>query len=345
MINNIIVSVFDWNHFAVRFAYNPDIIVNIKKIHGARWSAVNKCWIISANDQNLFFLESEFSGCVDTDNIYGIWPMLRQMRILKYSQNTVKQYLHVNLECLKFCNKNINDIQADDIRSFLNFIIDTKSVSTSTVLSVINALKFLYGNILNKKFIYDIKRPRKDKKLPAVLSKEDISLLLNCPSNPKHRLLLSLAYSAGLRVSEVTSLKVSDIDFCRRIITIHGGKGRKDRQSILSVKLCSVLKEFIVTEKPDLWLFASFDKKGHLSIRSAQKIFDSAVVKAGIKKDVSFHSLRHSFATHLLENGIDLRCIQELLGHSSIKTTEIYTHVSIQRLAGISSPLDTLDIF
>jgi site-specific recombinase XerD len=208
----------------------------------------------------------------------------------------------------------------------------------------INALKFYYGETLKQNFVCEIKRPKKDKKLPVVLSGEEIAGLVLSVANVKHKSLLMLTYSAGMRVGEVVRLKTEDIDFQRKLIHIRDVKGRKDRYTILSDRGSATLKEYLRDYKPDNWLFAGANPKKRITIRTAQAIFEHARENAGIQKEVSIHSLRHSFATHLLENGVDLRYIQELLGHKNSKTTEIYTHVSNKDLSKIKSPLDTLSI-
>jgi site-specific recombinase XerD len=204
----------------------------------------------------------------------------------------------------------------------------------------INALKFYYGSMLKKKFLYEIKRPRKDKKLPVVLSQEEVAKILSSIDNIKHKAILMLVYSAGLRVGEVVRLKPEDIDSTRMLIHIKGAKGRKDRYTLLSEIVLEILREYWRKYKPEKWLFEGARKDRYITTRTVDKIMEHACEKAGIKKDVSVHTLRHSFATHLLEGGTDLRYIQELLGHQSSKTTEIYTHVSTQSLGKIKSPLD-----
>jgi len=195
----------------------------------------------------------------------------------------------------------------------------------------INALKFYYGTILKKKFVYEVRRPKKDKKLPVVLSKEEIAKILNSVDNVKHKAILMIAYSSGLRVSEVVKLKVEDIDSNRMLIHIKGSKGRKDRYTLLSKTVLETIKEYLKKYRPQKWLFEGVREGRYLSARTADKIFIIAC-----KKD--------SFATHLLEGGTDLRYIQELLGHAHSKTTEIYTHVSTKSLGKIVSPIDTLNL-
>jgi len=198
--------------------------------------------------------------------------------------------------------------------------------------------------MLKRKFIYEVKRPKKDKKLPVVLSKEEVAKILDSVDNIKHKAILMLVYSAGLRVGEVVKLRPEDIDSKRMLIHIKKAKGRKDRYTLLSETALEILREYWRKYKPNKWLFEGVREGWHLSIRTVQSIFEQAREKAGIKKEISVHGLRHSFATHLLEGGTDLRYIQEILGHTSSKTTEIYTHVSQKSLGKIKSPLDTLNL-
>jgi len=192
--------------------------------------------------------------------------------------------------------------------------------------------------------VQTIPRPRKEKRLPSVLSVQEVQRILEAVENLKHRLLLMLIYSAGLRVGEVTRLKVEDINRDRMLIHVRGAKGRKDRYALLSEKVLPVLQEYSREHQPQKRLFTGQKDESHISERTVQQIFCNAKRRAGMNKDVSVHSLRHSFATHLLESGVDLRYIQELLGHKSSKTTEVYTHVSHRMLGKIQSPLDRMEL-
>lgn len=204
-------------------------------------------------------------------------------------------------------------------------------------------MKFLCKEVLGKNDVNTcVYRPKKEKKLPKVLSKEEIIKILKTVNNEKHKTILFLTYSAGLRVSEVVRLKSEDIDSRRMLIHIKQGKGRKDRYTILSEAALIQLRKYYMLERPEVWLFPGGKQGRHLTERSVDKIFQSACIQAGIRKNISLHVLRHSFATHLLEDGIDIRYIQELLGHSSSKTTEIYTHVSENSIRSIKSPLDKI---
>jgi len=268
----------------------------------------------------------------------------KNLVVRKYSPKTIKSYIHYNKDFLGYVRKKPNEITNEDVKDYLFYLVEEKEVSASTLNTAINALKFYYGEVLKRGFVYELKRPKKDKKLPVVLSQEEISRILSSITNIKHRLILMLIYSAGLRVSEVVKLKPEDIDDERKLIHIKGGKGRKDRYTMLSEVAIEMIRRYLKEYGQSIWLFSSQDKEKHITTRTVEKIFSNACRKANIKKNATVHSLRHSFATHLLERGTDLRYIQELLGHKSSKTIEIYTHVSNKDIGKIKSPLDSLQI-
>ena len=324
---------------SVKFPYNEEYISKIKQIRGHRWHPNEKVWTvpISEFESLLSIFKDEY---VKIDPLLYLRQLENELKIRKYSQKTIRAYMHYNSEFLDFTGKSPENVGNEDVKNYLLYLIEEKDASASTLNIAINALKFYYGKILKRDFIYSVKRPKKDKKLPVVLSRNEVSKLFSVIENPKHRLILMLTYSSGLRVSEVVKLKPGDIDMERKLIYIRGGKGRKDRYTILADVVINELRNYMETYKPEKWLFYGRDKDSHISTRTVQKIFDNAAKKAGIKKDATVHSLRHSFATHLLESGVDLRYIQELLGHKSSKTTEIYTHVSNRDLGKIRSPLD-----
>jgi site-specific recombinase XerD len=264
-----------------------------------------------------------------------------ELHARKYSSKTIRAYLHYNRAFCRTLQKRPEDIEAEDIKVYLGYLDKTLDLSTSSVNLAISSLKFFYDEILEKGIVFT-HRPRHDKRLPRILSGQEINQLLNNEKNPKHRLLLMLAYSSGLRVSEVVALKKPHIDLSRKSIFIQAGKGRKDRYTLLSDRAAQFIQDYYTLYSIEDWLFPGLSPKQHLSIRSAQKIFDKALAKALIEKQVSIHGLRHAFATHLLENGTDIRYIQELLGHASIRTTERYTHVARRHILKIQSPLDNL---
>jgi len=217
-----------------------------------------------------------------------------------------------------------------------------KKYSASAMNLAISAIKFLFRNVLKNDSIEDKHRPHHDGRLPMILSKEEISKIFSLEKNPKHRLLLMLVYSSGLRVSEVVALKKEHIDLSRKVIYIRLGKGRKDRSTLLSEKVSQYIVDYYRYYNIDKWVFPGQPASKHLSIRSAQSIFNKAVRRAAIPKEISIHGLRHTFATHLLESGTDIRYIQALLGHSNLRTTERYTHVARRSVLSIKSPLDTI---
>ena len=230
-----------------------------------------------------------------------------------------------------------------ELRRYLLHLIEEEGASYSYTNQCISAIKFLYGKVLKRPApVEQLPRPRKEHKLPNVLSRQEVMRLLGTVENPKHRAIMLLTYSGGLRLGEVVRLKVGDIDSDRNLIHIRQAKGRKDRYTLLSKVALEALRAYYRKYQPQTWLFPGAKPGRHLHERSVQKVFDRAQEKAGIRKDVSTHTLRHSFATHLLESGTDLRYIQELLGHKSSKTTEIYTHVSEKNIGQIQSPLDAL---
>ena len=265
-----------------------------------------------------------------------------ELRSRKYSQRTIDLYIYFNRLLCTMINKQPEIIQQEDITHFLATIEKDKNYSASSINLAISSIKFFYRKVLKKDIIKDQFRPRNNKRLPTVLSKTEIDKILKTEKNPKHRLLLTLVYSSGLRVSEVVSLKREHIDTSRGVINVKLGKGRKDRCTILSEKAARLINDYSALFNMENWLFTGQPATRHLCIRSAQKIFDKAIRQAEINKDISIHSLRHTFATHLLETGTDIRYIQALLGHSSLRTTERYTHVAKRDVLKIRSPLDTI---
>jgi integrase/recombinase XerD len=271
-------------------------------------------------------------------------PMFRlgqEMRIRNFSPKTIKAYLYYNKELLRFASKFSDEINRQDIRDYLDYLFSSGR-SASTVSLAVNALKFYFEKILARKFFISdlgIKHPKKPKKLPVVLSKIEVVKMMDALENIKHKLLIQIMYGSGLRVSETVNLRINDIDFGRNIIHIKGAKGRKDRISIVSKITLDNIDKYLREFQPLIFLFESYEAGSKINIRSVQKIVFIAAKKAGIAKNVSAHSLRHSFATSLLEAGTDIRYIQELLGHARLETTQIYTKVSDSTIKNIESPI------
>ena len=259
-----------------------------------------------------------------------------ELKISKNSDYTLKNYVSANKKLLEFSKKNPDEISEDDVKFFLSENFSNKA-AMSTIL-FLSAIKYSYLNILGKDITVRIKRPKREKKIPEVLSKDETKKIIEFSGSKKSRLMISLTYACGMRVSELLNLKTADFKFDEKIGFIRQAKGKKDRIFNIPEFLIRDLKKQIEKQKErkQEHLFTGF--KGRLTERNFQKIVSLAAKKAGIEKLVHPHTLRHSFATHLLENDIDIRKIQELLGHSSISTTEIYTHVSQQELKKIKSP-------
>jgi site-specific recombinase XerD len=269
----------------------------------------------------------------------------KELKLRRYSFSTRKAY-HLRIKhFLKSLGKLPQDITSEEIHAYFLKLVDQDQVSYSFHNQAISAIRFLYRYVLQEyQRPAKVPRPRAEKKLPLVLSRETIVRLLGGVKNIKHQTLLMLVYSGGFRVSEVVRLRVEDLDENRRLIRVRAGKGRKDRYTILSGTALQVVKIYKDSYRPEKWLFPGQRTDCHLTARSAQKVIDRARRKAEIPQHATMHTLRHSFATHLLEAGTDLRYIQELLGHKSSKTTEIYTHISQEDLGRIQSPLDSLNL-
>lgn len=265
---------------------------------------------------------------------------LAKLELKKYANNTVRSYVSSFEAFLNhYKDKVLSDIGEDDVRSYLQKLILAKR-SDSYINQAINSIKFYYEVVLGMpNRFYSIERPRKKRKLPNVLSKEEILKIIDHTNNLKHKCIVSLLYSAGLRRSELLDLKIKDIDSKRMLIRIESGKGNKDRYSLLSTQLLGDLRSYYKKWKPFEYLIEG-QYGGRYSGKSIGMVVQRAAMKAGTRIRVTPHMLRHSFATHLLEAGVDLRQIQVLLGHGSSKTTEIYTHVATTSFKSIKNPLD-----
>lgn len=263
--------------------------------------------------------------------------MEREMRLRNYSTKTIKNYVWCINEFFSFFAEGVSKINIEKMKFFLSRR-QHEGKAPQTVNLYLNAMKFYYREILKCSFEIRIKFAKRPHKLPCVLTHSEIMRMIHEFANAKHRLLIGLSYGAGLRVGEAVSLKMKDISLEQRLICIRSGKGNRDRMTILPEKCFVALSKMAAVKERNDFVFES-ERGGKLHIRTAQKIFKRALEKAGIMKDASFHSLRHSFATHLIENGTDIRYVQELLGHKSLKTTQIYTQVTRSAIRRIASPL------
>lgn len=365
-------------------ATNKTIRDAIKRLKAVKWCENLKCWHIPCTEMHYqtmcdalksvtiidtkplkdFLEKRKTSSAVQktvgnkkeasVQQVYAISQhnMLLQKRMVEllqlkaYSPSTLRTYKNevgIFLQTLK--NKKADTLSTEDVRRYLHYCIEKLQLSENTLHSRLNALKFLYEQLLGyEKFFVEIPRPKKHLQLPKVLGEEELRRLFNAPSNLKHKAILFIAYSAGLRVSEVINLRLQDIDRERQQMFIHCSKGKKDRYVCLSPMVLDVLEQYykMSAVKPTNYLFEGPIKGEPYSIRSAQQIFSDARKKAGILKTLSFHNLRHSFATHLLEKGVDVIFIKDILGHFDIKTTQRYLHVKRDVLINIESPLDSL---
>ena len=280
------------------------------------------------------------------ENLRGLQRFDEELKLKSYSASTIRTYRNEFFQLLHLLkNKNVNELTADDLRRYMVYAMEKEGIKENTAHSRLNALKFYYEQVLGRdKFFWEIPRPKKPLLLPKVLSEDELSKLFRALKNAKHKAMLFTAYSAGLRVSEVAALKIRNIDSGRMQILVEQAKGKKDRYVPLSPVLLDILREYIKNykPKPQTYLFESEQTGTCYPTRTIQKIFQLAREKSGISKQVGIHSLRHSFATHLLEKGTDIRYIKDLLGHFNIKTTERYLHVSKKDLVNIISPLDDL---
>lgn len=334
----------------IHFPYNKELIEQLKKSLPVKWSASKKAWYITDRQQfrSLFNLPPKAVGknallSISETNQPAFAKLQEQLQLKGYSENTMKVYSLAFAQLLY----TIKDYPADQLspeqlRSYLLYCKKKLKLSEAQIHSRINAIKFYYEQVLKQDhFLSDVPRPKEPSKLPKVLSTSDIKKLLNATTNLKHKLILKIAYGMGLRVSEIINLKITDIDSKRMQVLIERSKGKKDRYTNLPTSLLVDLRAYYREYRPEKYLFEGIYGEQY-SIRSAQEVFKSALKKAGIKKPVGIHALRHSYATHALENGTDIYFIKELLGHNQIKTTEKYLHVSNRNIAKVKSPLDGL---
>jgi site-specific recombinase XerD len=271
---------------------------------------------------------------------------IQQLKLKAYSPSTIRTYRNEFLQLLQTLNHHpVNELTPDDLKRYMIYAMEKQGISENTARSRLNALKFYFEQVLGKrKFFWQIPRPKRPLLLPKVLSEAELGKLFTALRNKKHKAMLFTIYSAGLRVSELVNLKIADIDSARMQIFIRQSKGKKDRYVNLSPVLLDILRAYVkdYRPKPKHYLFESEQSGRAYPVRTVQQIFSNAKHTAGISKEVGIHSLRHSFATHLLEKGTDIKYIKDLLGHFNIKTTERYLHVSKQKLVTIVSPLDDL---
>ena len=350
------------SHIRIQFPYNEVLIQMVKNISGARWDSVDRSWKVPGEQEALDSIakifEKEYeveiadsssmlsSAATNSDASVkaGVQKFETWLLSKRYSVSTIKTYLNA-IQVFLSANRGRlpEEITVDDILQFNKDYILRRNLSSSYQNQVVNAIKLFYRVVENRCIrIEDIHRPRREHRLPNVLSKDEVRAILEAHGNVKHKAMLSLIYSCGLRRSELIGLRSEHIDSKRMLVIIRQGKGKKDRIVPLSPRILELLRDYYKAYKPEKWLFEGEKAGSSYDERSLSQVLKSALRKAGIRKPVSLHWLRHSYATHLLESGTDLRYIQELLGHNSSRTTEIYTHVSTRSIQKISSPFDDL---
>lgn len=363
----------EWEVVFLLFDKDQQLIRIVKSLGCARWSATMRKWYILKEDFNLGNVFEALKPHAFLDYIalkvenqhpvvqkidkpakpktapgqesiklleeFGLW-----MQHKRYSASTIKTYTESIKSFLDFnSHKPLAEIGNDDMVNYVNSHIIPGGLSFSFQNQVVNATKLFFREIVKSRIEIDkLERPRREHKLPNVLSKEEVALLLASSVNQKHRTMLSLIYACGLRRSELLNLKPGDVDSKRGMLTVRNAKGRKDRMVPISQKVIEMLRAYYKAYRPKVWLFEGQFAGTPYSEQSIQSVLKQTVRAAGIKRPATLHWLRHSYATHLLESGTDLRYIQELLGHKSSKTTEIYTHVSMKSLQKIKSPFDDL---
>lgn len=331
---------------AVQFPNRQPLIEDFKKLSGRRWSPKLKVWHLPdrENYRKMFQLPLKYEENLLPETSAKIKEYILWMQSKRYSESTIKTYSDALKVFFNFFSKTAyQEITNDDIIHFNNEYILKRKLSATYQNQFVNALKLFY-RIADKKEI-DIKlihRPKTNRKLPRVLSKEEVKLILEAHGNLKHRTMLSMIYACGLRRTELLNITFKDINRERLTLHVYQSKGNKDRIVPLSPKILEMLEDYYKAYRPKVWLFEGQKPGTQYSPTSLQKVLVQALKKAKIKKPVTLHWLRHSYATHLLENGTDLRYIQELLGHNSSRTTEIYTHVSTKSIENIKSPFDDL---
>ncbi len=336
----------DQQRIAVSFDNKKELIQRFKQLEGARWSSTLKVWHLpdTKGYRKQFGISTYFNELISQKTIQKLEYFEAWLRSKRYGESTIKTYTDVTHVFLTyFKDKTVENITNDDVVLFNNEYILKRKLSSSYQNQFVNGIKLFFETVENRKMVVSlILRPRVEHRLPNVLSKQEVKAILEAPSNLKHRVMLSLIYACGLRRSELLNLQPKDILSDRRLLHIFQSKGKKDRVVPISDKTIELLRTYFIAYRPKQWLFEGQEKGEQYSARSLQLVLKQALEKASIKKPATLHWLRHSYATHLLENGTDIRYIQELLGHNSSRTTEIYTHVSTRDIQKIISPFDFL---
>lgn len=364
-LNELLVINVSYKQLKIYCVYDKAIAAQVKRLPFCNWNLDERCWQLPysekflneaktmASENNLSFIyqDEQKQQLKPRKSRYDIVnfrtcpaEMIEKLKELRYSKHTIDSYSDLFEEFLNYYDSiEIEAITETMIIDFLRYLVNDRRVSTSYQNQSINAIKFYYERVCGGiRKVYLIDRPQKEMYLPEVLSEEEVKAILDVTENLKHKAILMTIYSAGLRISEVINLKIKDIDSQRMQIRVEQGKGKKDRYTLLGKKTLEVLRKYFQIYKPRIYIFEGLDGNQY-SRSSITQILKVSVLKTEIKKHISVHTLRHSFATHLLEGGVNLRYIQSLLGHGSSKTTEIYTHITTKGFDQIVNPLDKFE--
>lgn len=335
----------------IKFEKDTLLIKHLRaQFPSAKWSATQKAWYLpdlptirAALHLDQKEWGNEILPLISPVNQTAFSKFIDQLSLKAYSKNTIRTYVTEFAHLLKTIkNYPVNDLTQERLKDYFLYCVKNEKIKENHLNSRINAIKFYFEKVLHQeKMFFDIPRPKKPKLLPKMLTKSEIKKIFNATKNPKHLIMLQLCYGMGLRVSEIVNLKIEHINTEDMLVLISGAKGKKDRYTNLPESIVPLLKNYYKVYQPKDYLFEG-QYGGAYTVRSVQAVFKQAMKKANIDKNIGIHGLRHSYATHLIESGADIRFLQELLGHNSLKTTQIYTHITDVSKSKIKSPLDFL---
>nr|WP_243402020.1 tyrosine-type recombinase/integrase [Leptospira haakeii] len=308
----------------------------------AVWNHQLKFWKIPFSDSFLSEFISTHREKIEAEPDILLIPLKTEVLRRNYSKKTLKSYFLYNRAFLRSVEKNPYTVTESELKIYLDRILYEKNLASNSLRSALQSFKFYYNTVIGSRFLTSYPLPKRENKIPESLSRKEVVRIIESLSNPKHKLLLKLCYGSGLRVGELVKLKGYDLDWDKKSIRIRQGKGKKDRFSLLPNSCKEDLSDLLKHQGRSSWIFTGQIPGKNLSIRTAEKIFTAAKKQAGITKDVSIHDLRHAFAIHLLESGTSIKMIQRLLGHVSVKTTEIYARIVDPMVSKVKSPLDDL---
>lgn len=326
----------------ISFSYDTELFQKFSKMPNAVWSHKFKFWKIPYSESFLSEFVSTHREKIEADHDILLIPLKTEVLRRNYSKKTLKSYFLYNRAFLRSVEKNPYAVTEPELKIYLDRILYERNLASNSLRAALQSFKFYYNIVIGVRFLISYSLPKRENKIPESLSRKEVTRIIESLSNPKHKLLLKLCYGSGLRVGELVKLKGYDLDWDKKSIRIRQGKGKKDRFSLLPNSCKEDLNNLFKHQVRSSWIFTGQIPGKHLSVRTAENIFTSAKNKAGITKDVSIHDLRHAFAIHLLESGTSIKMIQRLLGHVSVKTTEIYARIVDPMVSKVKSPLDDL---